>query len=350
MNLIQSAKKQYQQLNGVKKLLFWEFFAFTGLMIGIGGYYFLTRGVAPTQMVCPISPVRVTVPECELYVGQPYQKHLYELVPAVKLEKNEIGLYKNASGELITFSDVGFNPYPASRTVVYPQDVLLYKTERETTDPEKCPERLTQYGLCDTPVDNVVFGEGVEGEVDLAIEFKVEATPDNLAQLYDIGGLDRLIDLLKQVVRGNRQLSTIRAEDANTEEGSKQIEQAFRQVLSSWAFAYLLNVETITVRSVTVGSQQYRQQREAQAARVSQQDLEEKSLEFERTQLLQDAETFAQSIQVMCQNIPPDRCPELIWVLTYGDQVQPFFQEYGMPDATSSPESPEATPNPDEEP
>lgn len=299
------------------------------IIIVLGRWIYVSIRPKPTRMLCPISPTSVSRPTCQLYTGQRYGKNRHHLLPAVELDKNQLGLYKKFDGELTAFTDVGFNPYPAPYSVIYPQEVLLYKTERATDDPAKCPPHLTQYALCDTPIDRVVFGEGVEGEVDLAIAFKLEATPENLEQLYDIGGASRFIDLFKQVVRGNRQLTSIQANVANTEEGSKQIEQSFRQALSNWSLSHLFTVETVSVRSVVVGSPSYRQQQESQVSKLAQQELREQSLAFERNQQIQDAEGFAQSIDTICQNIPPERCPEMIWVLMYGGKLQPFLDREG---------------------
>ena len=299
---------------------------------GVGGWLHFRKEppkITPNQLLCPIAPASVEDPDCDLYTGQSYEKHLHHLVDAVKLDKNEVGLYKNFAGDLVVFQDIGFNPYPAPYSVVYPRDVLLYKTERATDDPTKCPDHLTQYGLCDTPVDRIVFGNGVEGEVDLAISFKIEATSDNLEELYDIGGPDRFIDLFKQVVRSNRQLTSVEAQVANTEAGAEQIEETFRQALADWSLSHLFNIENVSIRGVLVGSDDYRQQQEAQVAEVAQQDLEADSLAFKRDQQLAEAENFAQSIERICANIPPDRCPEMVWVLINGGQMQPFLAQDG---------------------
>lgn len=318
-------------------------------IVGIAGWFILNRSPAPTQVLCPIATASVNNAECKPYTGQRYRKTLYRLMPAVELGKNEIGLYQNPTGDLSVFTDVGFHAYPQPYSVVYPQDLLLYKTERATNDPAKCPNYLTRYGLCDTPIDRVVFSDGIEGSIDLAISFKLNETSDNLEELYDIGGPDRFIELFKQVVRGNRQLTSINAKVANTAEGAKQIEQSFRQALKNWELSHLFDVETVSIRGVVVGGPNYRQQQEVQAAKIAQQELELKSLDFERSQRLQDAESFAQSIQTICQSIPPERCPEMLWVLTHGGQLQPFLNSEGnFTSITPSvnPTNPTAPPSP----
>lgn len=300
---------------------------------GVGVLIFADKPPKPTRLLCPIAPSSVSEPNCELYVGQTYGEHLYEIVPAVELKQNEIGLYKNYENELVVFEDVGFHPYPAEHTVVYTQELLLYKTERQPTDQTKCPAHLTQHGLCDTPVDRVSFSDGIEGELDLAIAFTIKATPDNLAELHAIGGPRRFIEVFKQVVRGNRQLASIDVKVANTEAGAQQIAQSFRQALDEWALSHLLEVQTISIRSVLVGSELYRQQAETQISELAQQAFDEKRLVFERQQRLEDAKSFAASVQTICQDTQLEDCTERVWTLLNEQRGPSLFNQQKAPAA-----------------
>lgn len=343
----------------------------TAIVVGIFAYAWFRPNATPVpdRVLCPINPSTVDNPQCRLYRGEDYPQHLYRLQEAVSLESNQLGLYKDYQGNVVAFSGVGFNPYPAQYSVIYPLDVLLYKTERETNNPAKCPEHLTRYGLCDTPIDGIVFGDGVDGVVDLAIAFQIESNPTNLEQLYDIGGLTRFIDLLKQVIRANRQLTDIEPQVANSTEGSQLIEASFRQAIEQWSLAHLISVESVGIRSITVGNKQYRDQLAQQQAQIAQQqvqiarsqqetrsieqekqalaarqELERQRQEFQRNQKLQDAQNTANSIGSICANVTRDRCPELIWVLLYGRQVPPFLNEEGElvgPPATPPAEQPQ---------
>ena len=316
-------------------------------LVTLGGVVYLLSKPSPDRVLCPINPSEVENPRCQIYRGQSYPDRLYRLTPAVKLDRNQLGLYKNYNGEIITFEQVGFNPYPAEYSVVYPQDVLLYKTERETDNEAKCPPRLTRYGLCDTPIDGIVFGSGIEGVVDIAITFQIQSESKNIEQLYDIGGLTSFIDQFKQIVRANRQLTDIEPRLANSTEGAKQIELSFRQALEEWSLSRLISIESIGVRGITVGSPEYRQKlaeenlqideslqteqeiEQEKAALAAKQELEKQRQEFERDQKLQDAENLANSIGAICDNVTPDRCSEMVWVLLFGGQIPPVLTENG---------------------
>lgn len=319
------------------------------LISGVGIYF--TRNqpkVLPTQVLCPINPAIVENPECTLFLGQRFERDRYELLPAVELERNQIGLYKNFDEQLVSFTAVGAHPYPQAYSVIYPRDILLYKTERDVTNAEKCPEHLTRYGLCDTPVDQVVFDKGIQGSIDLAISFQIQANPENLQALYDIGGINRFVELFTQVVRSNRQLTTIGSTEADTSEGVKKIENTFRASLENWPLNTLFTIQSLNIRSVVVGQEEYRQKLAAQQAQVAQlsqdfklleqqkinlaaeQELAGKRQSFDRNQKAQDAQSVSTSIAALCKNVPPDQCAELIWVLTFGGQIQPFLGETGQ--------------------
>ncbi len=319
------------------------------IALGIGGYFYSRKpSVLPNQVLCPINSTIVENPECTLFIGQRFDRDRYHLLPAVELGKNQLGLYKDFNDQLVSFTDVGVHPYPQAYTVVYPKDILLYKTERDVANPEKCPPDLTQYGLCDTSIDQVVFDKGVQGSIDLSISFQIQATPDNLQALYDIGGINRFVELFKQVVRSNRQLTTLGSKEADTSQGVEKIVTLFRASLEKWSLNNLFTLQSINIRSVVVGQEEYRQQLAAQQAQVSklsqeiqllqqqkinlvaEQELAAKRQSFERNQKAQDAQSVSTSIAALCKNVPSDECAELIWVLTFGGQIQPFLGESGQ--------------------
>ena len=321
--------------------------AVVGVLLGTGLLYRLLMSVRPDRVLCPINPAVVEVPNCSLYNGQRYSRHRHHLLPAVELGRNELGLYRDFQGNLVVFTEVGLHPYPQAHSVVYPRNILLYKTERETDNPNKCSAFVRQHGLCDTPIDQVTFGKGIQGELDVAISFQMQATPDNLQALYDVGGLTSFVELFKQVVRGNRQLTNIGPELADTTEGAKQIEQSFRQAIAEWPLSYLVKIESLNVRSVVVGQEAYRQDlanQQAEVAKLTQdvklleqqktnlateQELERNRQTFEREQALQNAQNTAASIQAICQSVPASECSELVWIMTYGGRIRPLLGEDG---------------------
>ena len=151
-----------------------------------------------------------------------------------------------------------------------------------------------------------------------------------------------------QVVRSNRQLTTIGSTEADTSEGVKKIENTFRVSLENWSLNTLFTIQSVNIRSVVVGQEEYRQQLAAQQAQVAQlsqdiklleqqkinlaaeQELAGKRQSFERNQKAQDAQSVSNSIAALCKNVPSDECAELIWVLTFGGQIQPFLGETGQ--------------------
>jgi len=322
---------------------------------------FTVESSPPTFVLCPLQPVAGDV--CQLVAQeQSFDAQTQEMSTALRLTANQVALVRDFDGSILMIDSPGVHPYSVNNAVIYPLSVVTYKTERENTDPSKCPGAPI---YCDTPIDNVIFGNGTEGVIDLAITFEVLFNADNNITLYRLGGVSGIISLMIQEVRNYRALmSNIPPLVAPSSEGHEAIRQVITEGMAEWDFSHLLDIREIQIRSIEITDATFNSLRatqqaadtlgqlevnrrdiaatqivydrqatatqsafvlqlESDQAALNQQVIADK-LDFDRQQQLADAQTYAEIVGMLCKDVAPDDCVDLIWIYTFGSQYQPL--------------------------
>lgn len=315
------------------------------------------RQSPPEQLLCSLEPVSTPEDECEVWsspkfpmsllaiVGQPgYNRSDYEILDAVRLEPNQLAIVQTLSGGYLYTTEVGYTTFPQNRTVIYPTSPVIIITER---DSDKCQTR-EPFRYCDTPMDNIILQGGVSSQADFSLTFSVAINTDetlntNLADLYAFGGMDSLIDQIKQNVRSLRsEMSDVSpmvlVEPIVTETGDAEGTLTFgKDILAARIYdklsqgvlrAYVqIDPDDINVRSFVITDTEYliildeRAAIEARAATdQTSRDAELLQNEFQREQQLADAQTYGAVIQTICASVPEgESCAAMLWILLSGE-------------------------------
>lgn len=245
---------------------------------------------APTSVLCPLIPAEDSA--CQLVSPDAdYDRSQYEMLPALRLSADQVALYRDYGGSTILVDNPGIHPYPARDVVLYPLDIITYKTERETDNPTKCPGAPV---YCDTPVDNIVFGDGTDGVIDLAITFQVVFNSDNNGTLYQIGGVVEIISLLTQEVRNYRALmSDISPDIAVSRQGHEAIRQVIEEGLADWSYNHLVDFQDVQIRSINVVDETFNALRATQQAAENAARITANERELAATQIVYDRQATA---------------------------------------------------------
>jgi hypothetical protein len=284
--------------------------------------------VGPTQDANGKNVPQVGIYGNEVLPPGPY-KNIPEaevrLVPAAVVDPGWVGVYMNAEVNPPEYKilNPGVTNYPKDKVVFYPSTLVRYRTLNSAvlSDSQSNGDAKGQCSSirCETTIDNVnLTGTQVTGFVDLDINFSFLTEQKYAARLRELGSPDNAIQNYISKIRGIvRTQTSYTPTQLQTAESRQALEALYLTQLQKAVEGQPIRVESVILRSVLVGSEEYRKAIEAAELQIDQQkkkneqlsleadnltaeqDLQKKKNDFVRAEALADAQNKAKAIDII---------------------------------------------------